>query len=124
MPQPIDSTAVLSDADKIEKVWGKNPSMSLGSESDPKNPKVTHTDFEKAKTTVEGFNSQIEDLRSQLNDLLNKRNDSAKALAQLNTRALSAIRGIFGPDSSEYEQAGGTRSSERKKPVRTAKPKA
>src|SRR5438876_12128492 len=99
MPQPIDSTAVLSDADKIEKVWGKNPSMTLGSESDPKNPKVNHADFVKAKTAVEGFSSQIDDLRSQLNDLLNKRNDSAKTLSGLNTRALSAIRGIFGPDS-------------------------
>lgn len=118
MAQQIDFNAIVSDAEKIEKVWVKNPSMTLGSDSDPKNPKVTHVEYQKTITDVEGFSSRIEDLRSQIDDLLNKRNESARALSQLNTRALSAIRGIFGPDSTEYEQAGGTRSSERKKPVR------
>ncbi|MEA3186948.1 MAG: hypothetical protein QOD99_778 [Chthoniobacter sp.] len=122
MAQQIDSNAILSDAGKIEKVWVKNPSLSLGSDTDPKNPKISHVEYQKAITDVEGFTSKIKDLRSQLDDLLNKRNDSAKALSQWNTRALSAIRGIFGPDSSEYEAAGGTRSSERKKAVRTVKP--
>ena len=35
--------------------------------------------------------------------------------------ALSAIRGIFGPDSAEYDQAGGTRTSDRKAPTRKSK---
>jgi peptidoglycan hydrolase CwlO-like protein len=124
MAQQIDSNAVLSDSNKVEKVWGKNPSLALGSDSDPKNPKVSHVEYQKAISALTGLQGQIDDLRSQLDDLLNKRNDAAKSLSQLNTRALSAIRGIFGPDSSEYEAAGGTRASERKKPVRTAKPKA
>lgn len=124
MATPIDSNAVLSDANKIEKVWGKNSTMTLGSDNDPKNPKVSHADFETAKTTVEGLNAQIDSLRSQLTELLDDRNDSARVLSALNTRALSAIRGIFGPDSSDYEQAGGTRSSERKKAVRKPKTKA
>jgi hypothetical protein len=38
-----------------------------------------------------------------------------------NSRALSAIRGVFGPDSAECDQAGGTHTSERKSPARTAK---
>ena len=124
MAQQIDSNAVLSDAAKIEKVWVKNPSMTLGSDTDPSNPKVSHVEYQKAITTVEGYSSSIEDLRSQLDELLNKRNDSAKVLSQLNTRGLSAIRGIFGPDSSEYELAGGTRASERKRPVRKAAPQS
>ena len=41
--------------------------------------------------------------------------------SQLTTRARSGIRGFFGPDSDEYEQAGGTRTSERKKPTRKVK---
>jgi hypothetical protein len=36
------------------------------------------------------------------------------------TRARSGFRAVYGPDSTQYEQAGGTRSSERKKPVRKA----
>jgi len=43
-----------------------------------------------------------------------------------NVRILSAAEAHFGPDSSEYEQAGGTRRSERKRPgpkgPRTPKP--
>jgi hypothetical protein len=34
----------------------------------------------------------------------------------------SVIKGISGPDSSEYEMVGGTRKSERKKPKRKDKP--
>jgi hypothetical protein len=120
MATPTNTTTALSDAVKIEKVWGKNASMTLGSETDPKNPKVTHADFLKAKKDVEDADAEIDELRLQIDGLLNERNDGAKVLSDLNTRALSAIRGIFGPDSTEYEQAGGTRSSERKKPVRKA----
>ena len=45
-----------------------------------------------------------------------------RPLSGYNTRALSAIRSIFGPDSAEYDQAGGTRSSKRKTPTRNKKP--
>jgi len=37
------------------------------------------------------------------------------------TRARSGIRSVFGPDSTQYEQAGGTRTSERKTPTRKPK---
>ena len=67
------------------------------------------------------FNDEISDLRDQLAGLVNSRDAAATVLSGYNTRALSAIRGIFGPDSTEYEQAGGTRTSERKKPVRKEK---
>ncbi|MBD0369930.1 MAG: hypothetical protein ICV60_03685 [Pyrinomonadaceae bacterium] len=39
-------------------------------------------------------------------------------MASINTRALSGYRAIYGPNSSQYEQAGGTRSSERKRPTK------
>ena len=78
-------------------------------------------DYQAGIKAVHDFNAKIEELRSQLNGLLNNRDDAALELSGYNTRALSAIRGIFGPDSAEYDQAGGTRSSERKTPVRTIK---
>lgn len=33
---------------------------------------------------------------------------------------LSAAKAHYGPDSSQYEQAGGTRQSDRKRPTRKA----
>jgi hypothetical protein len=42
------------------------------------------------------------------------------ALRDKNKRVLSAVEAMYGPDSSQYEQAGGTRQSERKRPARKA----
>ncbi len=43
-------------------------------------------------------------------------------LQEMHTRALSGIRGYFGPDSPQYDQAGGVRRSERKSAKRAAQP--
>ncbi len=42
------------------------------------------------------------------------------ALREQNRRVLSAVEAQFGPDSSEYEQVGGTRQSERKRGTKKA----
>ena len=114
----------LTDAASIEKVWAANPTITLGSDSDPNNPKVTLADYQAAVQKVEDLVDQIETARSALTKLVDDKDDAAGDLTTLNTRALSAVRGIFGPDSAEYDQAGGVRTSERKKPVRTAKTSA
>lgn len=72
--------------------------------------------YSTAIKVVVDADAQIDELTSKINGLRNKRDDGAKTLNGFNTRALSAIRGIFGRDSKEYEQAGGTRSSEHKQP--------
>lgn len=41
-------------------------------------------------------------------------------LRGLNSRTLAGVRSRYGADSSEYEKAGGVRTSEKKKPVRRA----
>jgi hypothetical protein len=51
-----------------------------------------------------------------LNDLESAESD----LNEFNRRYLSATEAHYGPDSSEYEMAGGTRKSERKRPTRKA----
>jgi hypothetical protein len=38
--------------------------------------------------------------------------------ASIKTRVLSGFRAVNGPNSTQYEQAGGTRQSERRKPTR------
>ena len=122
MATQLNPDVVLADSANVDKVWSKNLTITLGTDNDPANPKVTHADFAAAQAKVKDLNAQITDLRTQLDDLLNDRNDATKVLNGYNTRGLSAVRGIFGPNSSEYEAAGGTRSSERKKPVRKPKP--
>jgi len=124
MATKISADNALADAANIDKVWSANPNITLGSDNDPNNPKVTYPDFQAAEKKVEDLVEQIETLRSTLTKLVDDKDDAAADLSDLNTRALSAIRGIFGPDSAQYDQAGGVRTSERKKPVRQAKPVA
>ncbi|MBI3416631.1 MAG: hypothetical protein HY043_15165 [Verrucomicrobia bacterium] len=117
MATKVSPDLALNDAAGIEKVWKANPTMTLGKDDQ----KVTIADFQAVKQDLSDRNEAIEELRHQLNGLLDQRDDVALKLNGYNTRALSAIRGIFGPDSPEYDQAGGTRTSERKKPVRQSK---
>ena len=118
MATKVSAEAVLKDSEGIEKVWKDNPTLKLGKDA---SDKVELADYLAAKKKVTDFNSTIEDLRHQLSGALDDRDDAAGELGGLNTRALSAIRGIFGPDSAEYDQAGGTRTSERKPGKRTPK---
>ena len=46
-----------------------------------------------------------------------------KKLRRLSTRMLTGVKLKHGEDSDEYEKAGGTRESERKRPARPAKAK-
>ena len=114
MATKVSAEQALADSTGVAKVWTANPTMTLGKDDQ----KVALKDYQVSIKTVTDLNDEISDLRNQLTGLINNRDDAAGTLSGYNTRALSAIRGIFGPDSAEYDQAGGTRTSERKKPVR------
>ena len=66
------------------------------------------------------------EMLSLLDSLQNEIETLEAGLREKNVRILSATEAQYGPDSSEYEQAGGTRRSERKrtgpKGPRTPKP--
>jgi|ERR1041385_2148403 hypothetical protein len=63
---------------------------------------------------LDAYNQALAALDNMLNDL-----ESAEAeLNDWNRRYLSATEAHYGPDSTEYEMVGGTRKSERKKPIR------
>ncbi len=68
-------------------------------------------------TKLEAYNNLLIAVDAALNDL----EASEKALTEFNTRMLNAIAALYGKDSNEYEMAGGTRTSERKRPT-TSKP--
>ena len=112
MPSRVIAEGVVTDTDKTLKVWKANPTMTIMN--------LTPAEVETARDSVKTLETQIEDLRHQLTGLLDRRNDEAKALNKLVVRVRGAIKSNFGDDSPEYEQAGGTRSSEYKKPVKKA----
>jgi hypothetical protein len=57
-------------------------------------------------------------LAAQMDDSSNRFDAQEALVADWNRRILSAVEAVYGPDSSEYEMVGGTRKSERKKPMR------
>jgi hypothetical protein len=61
------------------------------------------------------YNAALSTVDGQLNDL----QAAEKALNTLGETMLTGVGVKYGKDSNEYEKAGGVRTSERKKPVRT-----
>ena len=57
-------------------------------------------------------------MKRQLTETTDLRDDCAKKGNELIVRTRKGVLAFFGGDSTQYSQAGGTRSSERKKPVR------
>lgn len=53
--------------------------------------------------------------------LTNDKRAKTRELREIMKRVKSSVAGVFGDDSNEYELVGGTRRSERKKPVRKPK---
>jgi hypothetical protein len=94
------------NAQKIIETWTVNPAFSFG------------------ETSLEGFSElsrkaaiaseTIEAKRIEFQGLINDRDYTVKELQGLISRARSGFREMYGPDSSQYEQVGGIRSSERK----------
>lgn len=73
------------------------------------------------ETSITDFGGKLENYNQQiaaLDDLQNNLESDEDTLRDLNKRMLSAVEATYGPDSSEYEAAGGTRASERKRPTR------
>ena len=80
------------------------------------------TDIDALGSKLDSYNEEL----SRLDQLQNELDTVEAGVREKNVRILSAAEAHFGPDSSEYEQAGGTRRSERKRPgpkgPRTPKP--
>jgi hypothetical protein len=73
------------------------------------------------ETAVNAFSTKLDSYNqklAELDELQNSLDDDEKGLREQTRRMLSAVEAIYGPDSSEFEQAGGKRQSEHKKPTR------
>ncbi len=101
---------LLAEANKIVTTWTANPTFSIGA--------TKLTDFQAALTAFQSADTTVETKRTELKGLVDARDDMANSLNDLVTRARSGFRAVYGADSAQYEQAGGTRKSERKRPTR------
>lgn len=103
---------ILAEMEKVIRVWKTRPTFSLGAD-------VTIGTTETLATDIRAKRDATEATRTTLTAQVNEQNAAAELGWEVVTRIRSGLGAAFGKDSSEYEQAGGTRSSERKK----AKPK-
>jgi hypothetical protein len=97
---------VIADAERLIQVMTENPGLILGSLT----LEVVQADL----TKLLNFKKNRDQTRVLLTKLIDDANDQAKLVNSHVTRGRSAIKGIFGPDSAQYDQVGGTRASARK----------
>lgn len=107
MPKGKSLDELITAAERILRVWDANPTFTLGT--------ITKASFTAMLAELRDLRGQTEETRRQLTSLVNTTNDKAISVNDATSRALSGIRAVFGPDSTQYEEAGGTRTSERKK---------
>lgn len=114
MPSRYTFNSVITDSEQIARVWTDNPTFTLGD--------VTLTNLQSKIASLRQKRDEAETLRTQLTALTNDLNEQTNEMATIITRARSGFRATYGPDSTQYEQSGGTRASERKrsKPKKTA----
>ena len=81
--------------------------------------------------SVESFEAEVNGFRefhdsyngdlAALDEKTNSLEDREQRLADFSQQILAVVKGKYGPDSTEYEQVGGRRRRDRKRPVRTLK---
>ena len=84
---------------------------------------MTISNYEKSIDGFTGLLSNYNKALSTVDDLYNQCIASLQEVKDLNERMLSGVGFMFTKNSSQYEMAGGTRKSERKKAA-PKKPKA
>ncbi|MGC1377752.1 MAG: hypothetical protein WA821_16085 [Anaerolineales bacterium] len=108
MPYPFDSVDQAKDVIKGWKTF--DAAFKVG--------ELTCAALESEVNEALGLQDQIDALEKQLTDLRNRRDTKAASIWEMVKRVRSTVKGLFGDNSSQYELVGGTRLSERKKPVK------
>ena len=113
---------VSTDLDGILAVMTKYPTFKIGDKVlTPDEKEWNLADTKALKKSLDDDLQKREDLERELTTVNNRLQDTAKIGNEVVTRGRSSVRGTFGANSDEYEQVGGTRTSERKPSTRTAK---
>ena len=100
-------TAVLDDLDALIQVWEGKQNLTMG--------EPTLAGVKAKRDAIHDKAETLAQARIDLGKLVDEANDLAEEGEQLITRGRSGVRAAFGPDSPEYAQVGGTRSSESKR---------
>ena len=103
----------LDDAERIINTWLENPDFALG--------EVERSMLETLVTEVRAAELEIEKERIKLTGMVETRDKKLDTLVSYTTRARGGFRAVYGADSIQYKQAGGTITSERKAPKRKPK---
>jgi len=94
-----------------------NPKLDLGGG-------VSVASLTKGQDELQALMAKEDSLETQLVNVRIQIKDQTATMRDLNERALSSVLGKYGSNSGAYKQVGGTRRSERKKPVRKPKQQA
>lgn len=76
--------------------------------------KVYADKINEVETAMEDYNTAL----AMADEKLNVFTAAELELREMNTRVLISVAAKYGKDSDEYEKAGGTRKSERKRPAK------
>ena len=105
--------AALKDACNVRTVWESIPSFKIGS--------IALKDFIAIHDATGESDKEYAKRDVELTGVKGNRDDNARQLSGLVTRFRSGMRSIYGPDSPQYEQAGGTPTRNRKPPKRQSR---
>lgn len=107
MVRLMNPVKVKADATNILAVLKANPEFSMKG--------ITVAGVEADMAQLDTTIAQIDALEFQITPLRNQRDELLAKLNETCTRARAGVKGYFGPDSDQYELAGGTRASERRR---------
>src|SRR5437868_15516883 len=107
MPRKVAVDKALGAAEQILRVWEAHPDFTVG--------EITLTKYKAQVNGLRGKREAVDTTKTELIASTNELNDQAIDVSDVNTRALSDIRAVFGPNSSEYQHAGRTRTDERRR---------
>jgi hypothetical protein len=110
MAKTAKITVTLEGAHDVQNVWESMPTYTMG--------EVKLKDFNAAYDAAEELTKDYATKDLELTGIRGNRDDKLRELSELITRFRSGMRSSFGPDSVQYEQSGGTRSSAKKARVR------
>lgn len=98
---------LIGELEALLRVFSANPRFAVGD--------ITADSLTATIASLRAKSRELDDSKALATRLVNELDTGVAGGKQIQTRGLSGVRANFGPDSSEYEQAGGTRASERKK---------
>ena len=110
MARNINPKVTMTEGKTVLTVWTGISSFKMGD--------VGAKDFNAIYDDAVELNDACDKHELELTGIREHRDDKLRQLNVLITRFRSGMRSTYGPDSPQYEQAGGTRTSNRKPPRR------